>query len=272
LRSHGISQEGWTLTQNNNVPEQCLAHIRDLIADKCTQSMWGWKDPRTTLFLDFWLKELPFAKFLFVYRSPWQVIDSLFRRSHKVCDDTFFENPSFALEVWQSYNEAILNFYHENNKRCVLVNIESVIHDFNLIKNKLESKLEIHLNWADALNTYDDRLFKRQVSESHRQTLINQYFPDAMKCYQQLNNIADIKYEDHSITSSEDLHLSNLKAWILQDWLDVKKVQKELQETQLQLQENRLQLEQLKNNILVIESSKFWKLRNFWFNFKSALR
>ena len=38
---------------------------------------WGWKDPRTVLFLDFWLEMLPEARFLFVFRDPAEVADSL---------------------------------------------------------------------------------------------------------------------------------------------------------------------------------------------------
>ncbi len=41
--------------------------------------LWGWKDPRTCLFLEFWHHLLPGAFFLFVYRHPLEVLLSLMR-------------------------------------------------------------------------------------------------------------------------------------------------------------------------------------------------
>jgi hypothetical protein len=41
---------------------------------------WGWKEPRATLFLDFWRATLPDLKFLALYRHYAQVVDSLLRR------------------------------------------------------------------------------------------------------------------------------------------------------------------------------------------------
>ncbi len=42
---------------------------------------WGWKDPRTALFLPFWHELLPSARYLMVYRHYAQVVDSLHRRN-----------------------------------------------------------------------------------------------------------------------------------------------------------------------------------------------
>src|SRR6056297_3530815 len=38
---------------------------------------WGWKDPRTCLFLDHWDSLLPEGKYLIVYRPFADVVDSL---------------------------------------------------------------------------------------------------------------------------------------------------------------------------------------------------
>lgn len=66
---------------------------RELLAVRVRSGVaWGWKEPRTTLFLDFWQERLPDARHLFVFQRPWEVVDSLFRRG----DDTFVRNPAFA--------------------------------------------------------------------------------------------------------------------------------------------------------------------------------
>lgn len=44
---------------------------------------WGWKDPRTSILLDFWMQVFPNAKILHVYRHPIDVASSLSKRESK---------------------------------------------------------------------------------------------------------------------------------------------------------------------------------------------
>jgi hypothetical protein len=78
---------------------------------------WGWKDPRAVLLLDFWAEVLPEARFLFVFRAPWQVMDSLYRRGDLACQD----DPMLALRVWTHYNRIILDFARRRGPRSILL-------------------------------------------------------------------------------------------------------------------------------------------------------
>ncbi|MDP4350266.1 hypothetical protein QSG17_25820, partial [Escherichia coli] len=74
--------EGYTTQGGIAVPEALRREAAALIAVRAGRgSGWGWKDPRTTLFLDFWSEFLPDARYLLVFRRPWEVVDSLFRRN-----------------------------------------------------------------------------------------------------------------------------------------------------------------------------------------------
>lgn len=44
---------------------------------------WGWKDPRTSLTLPYWLRLFPAARVVLVERSSEAVADSLYRRAHE---------------------------------------------------------------------------------------------------------------------------------------------------------------------------------------------
>src|SRR5262245_47709561 len=57
-----------------------LERARQLIGARAHRPCWGWKDPRTSLFLEFWDQQLPDASYLFVYRHPMAVLLSLLRR------------------------------------------------------------------------------------------------------------------------------------------------------------------------------------------------
>jgi glycosyltransferase involved in cell wall biosynthesis len=51
-----------------------------------------------------------------------------------------------------------------------------------------------------------------------------------------------------------------------------KEIRSELERSQSQLQQTQLELERSQNNVVAMESSKFWKLRRLWFTIKHKLR
>ena len=52
LQSQGISVAGWTKQTRIQVQDRYLAEAAKLIKSRSKSSLWGWKDPRTTLFLE----------------------------------------------------------------------------------------------------------------------------------------------------------------------------------------------------------------------------
>lgn len=118
LAMQGLSSAGWTTEREIHPP--AADEARDAVARNAQPGPWGWKDPRTTLFLDFWHELLPHARFVFLYRAPWEVIDSLFRRR----DFPFFWSPALALEIWIHYNARLLEF--ARRVPCSVTSIDSV--------------------------------------------------------------------------------------------------------------------------------------------------
>ena len=53
--------------------EDQVRQARDLIDARRDRPAWGWKDPRTSLFLDFWYDLVPDAHFVFVARLDVRV-------------------------------------------------------------------------------------------------------------------------------------------------------------------------------------------------------
>src|SRR5262245_22664319 len=85
LAAQGLDTSGYVRQPRVDVPEPCRAAAQTLIRARIDrQRAWGWKEPRTVLFLDFWKEIIPNACFLLLFRRPWEVIDSLFRRGDPV--------------------------------------------------------------------------------------------------------------------------------------------------------------------------------------------
>ena len=57
---------------------------------------WGFKDPRTSVVLPLWDRAIDDARYLLVYRFPWEVADSMQRGGAEV----FRLNPGYAYRAW----------------------------------------------------------------------------------------------------------------------------------------------------------------------------
>lgn len=228
LRSSGTSDAGWTVQKEINIPEYYIDKARLLIQKNASLTRpWGWKDPRTTLFLNFWGNLIPDAKFLFLYRSPWEVLDSLYRRG----DVEFHHNPSFALDIWMNYNQIILDFHNRFPEKCLLVHLQQVIDDPTAFVKLLSQRLSLPLS-VPTENLYDASLLVTEVSSSQRAMLIQRSFPDAYMLYQQLNTTAGFS-EDSTCFNQE---LFSPTAWLLKDWLDLRSLQRQFREQVTNLQ------------------------------------
>ncbi|MEM7761479.1 MAG: sulfotransferase, partial [Cyanobacteria bacterium P01_A01_bin.40] len=253
LQSQGISVAGWTEQNQIQVQPQYLALANNLITARQEQQIWGWKDPRTTLFLDFWSQLLPQAKYVFVYRSPWTVVDSLFRRG----DVIFRTNPNFAVQQWCNYNQAILDFYQSHQEHCLLLEIGSVIQD-SVVINLVQEKFGLELRSPKAL--YEPALFTADSNNYYRQALLNKFFPQAIDLYHQLEGQADAGCPDlERQQQQQQAASSTCESWILQDWIDIqlarteiKQLQTantELAQTQQQLQTTHTELAQTQQQL-----------------------
>ena len=304
LSAQGISKAGWTLAENIQVPEQFLEKAKTLIYRNSTEHLWGWKDPRTTLFLNFWKSLISDGLFLLLYRTPWDVIDSLYRRRN-LGDEIFDNNPNFALNTWLNYNNKIINFYDDFPDQCILCSIAHIAQDPNILVTAIKEKFGISLNFP-ASDIYNGSLLSKHSFSSHRPALIQHYFPAVWELYQELNERA-LKFNELTCRSCPDnLQLPAYEAWVLQDWLNVRKLENQveqtqrelasshtqLQQTQTELASSRSQLQQTQTEleclqsklyqtqaalqhtqatVIAMESSKFWKIRTFWFVLRRTL-
>ncbi len=77
-----------------------------IIANHADIPVWGFKDPRTLLTLDYWLKDLPQVSLVGIFRHPFYVAESLRRRN-----SFSYEK---GLNLWVFYNRLLL--WHVNSK------------------------------------------------------------------------------------------------------------------------------------------------------------
>jgi len=140
-------------------------------------SPWGWKDPRTVLVLDLWSGLFPEGKFLFVFRDPAQVIDSLRARRDRQLMVVLVGRsltPSGrrwgpfryrrALDSWLAYNRRILSFVRRFPERSRLVDIDVLLQRPEPILEWAAERLGAPLQRVDLSRLYDPTLMSRVAS------------------------------------------------------------------------------------------------------------
>lgn len=184
LAAHGICTEGYTADARGRVPATLAGEALDLLAARQRPGVaWGWKEPRTTLFLDFWQEQLPEARHVFVFRRPWEVADSLFRRG----DEAFALNPRFALDVWTHYNRLILDFVGRHPDRCAVFEISQVIANPQRVFAAVRSRLGVPLGRPAQL--YNNTLFTHD-DHAPRAALVRALAPETWRTYEELRELA----------------------------------------------------------------------------------
>ncbi|CAD5961656.1 Paramyosin [Planktothrix tepida] len=260
LDSQGASSAGWTLQDNLEIKEEFVDRAKELIEQNALSAVWGWKEPRTTLFLEFWAKLLPEAKFLLIYRSPWEVADSLYRRQ----DEIFQTQPELAIKYWQHYNQKILNFYNQEQHRCLLTNLNTIIQNQTAYIDTINQKFNVELSYP-APTAYDPSLLKTEISSnSQKPTLIDYYFPEAIELYQELEGRAWHPEQTPDFSWQDLLKPSLYRSWAFQDWANGRRLEQEnkslkaqLQDQQAEVQEAQLiktELEQTKSQLKTAEA------------------
>lgn len=88
-------------------------------------ALWGWKDPRNSLTIEFWKNLLPEMKVLICLRNPLDVVRSLSKRG--------YSSPEFGFRLWLVYNRHLLDVIPSENR---------IITHYDVYFNRPRAELE----------------------------------------------------------------------------------------------------------------------------------
>lgn len=130
-RACGSRSHGWI------VDRPVSLHFDPLHRDRARQlvrirqrhyHLWGWKDPRTVLFLDQWDELVDDLRVVAVWRHKEAVVDSLLRRAAtRNADPAVRLSRDQAEHLWDSYNTALCDWLECNEDRTVLLPLHGLI-------------------------------------------------------------------------------------------------------------------------------------------------
>jgi len=147
--------------------------------------LFGWKEPRTCLFLDFWLELLPDAWAVGVYRHPLEIQQSLLRREH--WDLALF--PDQAMRAYGTYNREILR---HRFKQRFLFNANAGFADLDTLTKRLIETF--HLRPSDGLPVFHASEFHTIAISEALHELTRLVFPEAVATFDALQEAAQIPF------------------------------------------------------------------------------
>lgn len=169
-----------------DLPEQDRQAARALVETRIrAASLWGWKDPRTCYYVDFWNELMPRAKYLLTYRHPLEVCASLLRMGRNW--DCLFD-PLLPLRSWTFAMQEALRFVERlPPERISIFAAEAMWAKPDKLASELGQKSKISVD-ATTLQAI------RRVSPSSEAPPVNQrqhaifakYFPAAAETFESL--------------------------------------------------------------------------------------
>jgi len=110
----------------------------DLFLANADQPDWGWCSKNTLYFLDFWKDFDPQVNILFLYSSPERALAQLIQAG-----EISAERVRLEADAWRNYYVEALRFYQNNQDRCLLVDVDAVLNDFDAFRSMAGERLKI---------------------------------------------------------------------------------------------------------------------------------
>ena len=115
---------------------------------------WGFKDPRSSLFIKFWADVLQRPRIIIVYRHFGYCQNSLLKRAVEVLikhpnidseSTQLWQNTDLSISAWLYYNQQLINYAQAYPEDCIVVSQEALLNGFDLI-TEVNTRFGLTLN------------------------------------------------------------------------------------------------------------------------------
>lgn len=141
--------------------DQKESFIKYIQQRDAASDLWGFKDPRTALFLAEWSEQLGSrCRHVITFRHWGSCIQSLYNRESRELSHrtptieqsqerlNFFTQPDLAATMWLEYNKKIIHFIKKNSDRGLLISATELINSYPLIET-LNERFNLNLTVPD---------------------------------------------------------------------------------------------------------------------------
>ncbi len=175
LRVAGLDRDGYVTGACVSLLPEFEPQARELIAAREPLAQWGWKEPRTCLFLSDWRMLLPDSKLLVVYRPAEKVADSLLRRKldhprplRRVFYRWRFRNiddqAAHLIRVWERYNRDVLRVVDAAPQAALVLRTDDLLPQSAAIRAHLTQAWGFDLQPHDVGDIYEQKRLRQRTS------------------------------------------------------------------------------------------------------------
>ncbi len=161
--------------ENVQISQNFTIEAKRIIKERSNYPAWGWKEPRTTIFLPHWKVIIPELKVIILQREDHMVVTSLYNRLKKnkwyhtrnpIKKLIWYVDIDLRPKKWhkvfqktcQTYRDIANSFKNQYPNDCMVIGIEEFIsnHEFHVAKINafLGTKLpndQLHSVYSDSL-------------------------------------------------------------------------------------------------------------------------
>lgn len=190
----------------NDYQQRKIKHLIEL--KNSLRDQWGWKEPRTCLFLDTYKILLPDASYLIIFRRKDDVVNSLLKRDLKKLDSAFnnltkwqrlrlksnFSQKRTALEsnrsvyesVWYNYNNRLKKFIETAKIKNLLVLDTHTIQESDIKINAIFNRWGFETEFTPFSSVFEQDLISNSVNSNEMSELELYFKTQIDKCRKQL--------------------------------------------------------------------------------------
>lgn len=180
------------LTSFNYQPtEEELTEARAIVDSHRRPGFWGWKEPRTCLFLDFWQSLMPDMKGIIIYRHPLEVHLSHLRRGANL---DLCLRPSQAINAYTLYNAKLLEAVKRQPDRFLIINANAAFAQLPLLNERLAAFTGVNPAESSSAQFFPDE-FRGLPLSADLHACFAAVFPQAAAAFDELQQLAAIRQE-----------------------------------------------------------------------------
>lgn len=190
----GHEDWGWTVAGSAPPlwPDRFEARARALVADRSRATFWGFKDPRSTLFLESWLRTLRAATgnepyVVLVYRYPWDVAESM----QRLGAPHFLRHPTWAYRIWELYNSRVLAYREAHPETTILLSANALVRHPDRLRELLVERWAIPLEGAPLEGVPDRSSFRETPIGDPLASLVVATTPVTRDVFERLEGLSD---------------------------------------------------------------------------------
>ena len=171
-----------------------LSMAKKLVSERNKKfNNWGWKDPRSVIFLEQWKAIMPELKVLLIWRPCSEVVHSLAERSSKAWNSSIVKvKIRDSVKLWISYNKRICEYKQKYPDDSVLLHIKNITENDSEVIELLNKKLQLDFKYRPIGDIYDENLLRRKsISLRRMASRVASFYYGALKLEDTLQELSD---------------------------------------------------------------------------------